>query len=411
MPEPVPAGIKLDFLSGDYDPDDALNTANWNARCLAGQGLPYDLMAWSFVRHSVPKTALQLCQEAAAVISLGGGCQMYFRQNEDMSFQPASFDIMREVADFVLPRRDYCKGIKPIPQIALFYSTAGWKQKVNDIYRPFGVNGIRGIMNALLDGQQAVEVLMTHHMEKRMEEYPVIVVPEWEVMEPEMIARLKEYVKKGGNLLVIGSEATVLFDDILGVQGVGERGASCLGFDNRFVDIQGKFREIRCEQGTEELARLYQTNDFRFPSGSAATIHKYGKGKVAGVYMNIGESYLSTTSPVFRDFLSELIGNLFPEPLVSVKGSHRVHVIPSEKDGRMLIQLVNTSGDHANRSVKGIDEIPELRDFNVVVRSEERPKKVLLQPDGRPLRFDYVDGKVTFVVPDLKIHDIVEIIK
>ena len=336
---------------------------------------------------------------------------MYFRQNEDMSFQPASFDIMREVADFVLPRRDYCKGIKPIPQIALFYSTAGWKQKVNDIYRPFGVNGIRGIMNALLDGQQAVEVLMTHHMEKRMEEYPVIVVPEWEVMEPEMIARLKEYVKKGGNLLVIGSEATVLFDDILGVQGVGERGASCLGFDNRFVDIQGKFREIRCEQGTEELARLYQTNDFRFPSGSAATIHKYGKGKVAGVYMNIGESYLSTTSPVFRDFLSELIGNLFPEPLVSVKGSHRVHVIPSEKDGRMLIQLVNTSGDHANRSVKGIDEIPELRDLNVVVRSEERPKKVLLQPDGRPLRFDYVDGKVTFVVPDLKIHDIVEIIK
>ena len=411
MPEPVPAGIKLDFLSGDYDPDDALNTANWNARCLAGQGLPYDLMAWSFVRHSVPKTALQLCQEAAAVISLGGGCQMYFRQNEDMSFQPESFDIMREVADFVLPRRDYCKGIKPIPQIALFYSTAGWKQKVNDIYRPFGVNGIRGIMNALLDGQQAVEVLMTHHMEKRMEEYPVIVVPEWEVMEPEMIARLKEYVKKGGNLLVIGSEATVLFDDILGVQGVGERGASCLGFDNRFVDIQGKFREIRCEQGTEELARLYQTNDFRFPSGSAATIHKYGKGKVAGVYMNIGESYLSTTSPVFRDFLSELIGDLFPKPLVSVKGSHRVHVIPSEKDGRMLIQLVNTSGDHANRSVKGIDEIPELRDFNVVVRSEERPKKVLLQPDGRPLRFDYVDGKVTFVVPDLKIHDIVEIIK
>ena len=119
-----------------------MNTANWNARCLAGQGLPYDLSAWRFVRHSVPKTALQLCQEAAAVISLGGGCQMYFRQNEDMSFQPASFDIMREVADFVLPRSDYCKGIKPIPHISLFYSTAGWKQKVNDIYRPFGVNGI-----------------------------------------------------------------------------------------------------------------------------------------------------------------------------------------------------------------------------------------------------------------------------
>lgn len=411
MPEPVPADIKLDFLSGDYDPDDALNTANWNARCLAGQGLPYDLMAWSFVRHSVPKTALQLCQEAAAVISLGGGCQMYFRQNQDMSFQPASFDIIRDVADFVLPRKDFCKGIKPIPQIALFYSTAGWKQEVNDIYRPFGVNGIRGIMNALLDRQQAVDVLMTHHLEKRMDEYPLIIIPEWGLIESEMIVRLKEYVKKGGNLLIVGSDATALFTDILGVHDLKRETASCLGFDNRFVDIQGEYRKVRCNSGTDELARLYQTNDFRFPAGIAATISKYGKGKVAGIYMNVGESYLSTTSPVLRDFISEIINKLFPEPLVTVKGSHRVHVIPSEKDGRMLVQLVNTSGDHANRHVKGIDEIPELRNLEVTIRMKKKPKKVLLQPDNKSLKFDFTGEKISFKVPELKIHDIVEIVK
>lgn len=411
MPEPVPADMKLDFLSGDYDPDDALNTANWNARCLAGQGLPYDLMAWSFVRHSVPKTALQLCQEAAAVISLGGGCQMYFRQNQDLSFQPASFGIMREVADFVLPRKEYCKGIRPIPQIALFYSTAGWKREVNDIYRPFGVNGIRGVMNALLDGQQAVEVLMTHHMVNSMEKYPLIVVPEWKEIEPEMIVRLKEYVQKGGHLLVIGSDATVLFDDILGVEGVKESTASCLGFDSRFVDIQGPFREIRLNPEVKELGRLYQTNDFRFPSGVAATISDYGKGKVAGVYMNMGESYLSSTSPVFRDFLSGIVNELFPDPLVSVQGSHRVHVVPAEKEGRMLIQLINTSGDHANRHVKGIDEIPVLTNLKVSVNISEKPRKVLLQPEGKLLKFDFTGNKVSIVIPELKIHDIVEIVK
>src|SRR5690606_11636272 len=72
MPEPIPEDLKLDFLSGDYDPDNALHTANWNTRCLAGQGQPFDLMAWSFVRPNTPKTAVQLCQEAASVISLGG---------------------------------------------------------------------------------------------------------------------------------------------------------------------------------------------------------------------------------------------------------------------------------------------------------------------------------------------------
>lgn len=411
MPEPVPGDMKLDFLSGDYDPDDALNTANWNARCLSGQGLPYDLMAWSFVRHSVPKTALQLCQEAAAVISLGGGCQMYFRQNQDLSFQPASFGIMEDVANFVLPRREFCKGITPIPQIALFYSTAGWKQEVNDIYRPFGVNGIRGILNALLDGQQAVEVLMTHHLEKRMEEYPVIVIPEWKMIEPELIVRLKEYVKNGGNLLVIGADATVPFDDVLGVKQTGKDVASCLGYDDRFVDVQGNYRKIQCNPGTQPLAQLYKTNDFRFPSGIAASVNQYGKGKVAGIYTNLGESYLATTSPVFRDFLSEVISELFSEPLVTVEGSHRINVVPATKDGRMFIQLVNTSGDHANRQIKGIDEIPVLTDIKVTVNMDNKPKRILLQPEGRTLKFSYAGKKASFTIPRLEIHDIVEIVK
>lgn len=411
MPEPIPGDMKLDFLSGDYDPDDALNTANWNARCLSGQGLPYDLMAWSFVRHSVPKTALQLCQEAAAVLSLGGGCQMYFRQNQDMSFQPASFDIMSDIADFILPRRQYCKDITPIPQIALFYSTAAWKHEVNDIYRPFGVYGIRGILNALLDGQQAVEVLMTHHLEKNMEEYPVIVVPEWKGIEPEIVIRLKNYVKEGGRLLVIGEEATVPFDDILGITQVGKGTASCLNYKRRFVDIQGSYREIRCNPETKELARFYSTNDFRYPSGISATINQYGKGQVAGIYSNLGESYLSTTSPVFRDFLSGVIAELFPNPLVSVEGSHRINVVPSTKNGKMLIQLVNTSGDHANRHVKGIDEIPALSDIKVSVRMNKKPKKVVWQPEGKALTFSFTAGKASFIIPRLAIHNIVEIIQ
>lgn len=411
MPEPVPADIQLDFLSGDYDPDDALNTANWNARCLAGQGLPYDLMAWSFVRRSVPKTALQLCQEAASVISMGGGCQMYFRQNEDLSFQPASFPIMNDVADFVLPRREYCKGISIMPQIALFYSTEGWKQKVNDIYRPFGVNGIRGIMNALLDGQHSVEVLMTHQLDKRMDQYPVVVVPEWETIEADMVVRLKKYVKNGGNLLVIGTEATSRFDDLLGVKDQGRENASCLGFEDQFVDMDGGFRKIACEPDTKEFARLYATNDFRYPSGIAATVRPCGKGKVAGVYMNMGETYLASTSPVYRNFLSALINELFPTPVVKVEGSHRINVVPAYKDGKMLVHLVNTSGDHANPKVKGIDEIPVLTDIRVIVSSDKRPKRITLQPEGKSLKYSYDGKNASFIIPQLPIHQIVEIIK
>jgi len=411
MPEPMPEDLQLNYLSGDYDPDDAMNTANWNSRCLAGQGKPYDLLAWSFVRHMVPKTALQLCQEAAAVISLGGGCSIYFRQNHDMSPQPAAFPIMKDIADFMIPRKEFCKGIKPLPQIGLFYSREGWRNKVDVVYQPAGVSGIRGVMNALLDGQQAVEVLMTHHLEKRMNEFPLIIVPEWEVMEPHIITQLKEYVKNGGNLLVIGVDATTHFYDILGVTEIKKGYSEKLGYDSRFIDVHSPYRVVECKTGTREFARIYATNDFRFPDGIAATVNNYGKGKVAGVYFDMGENYLTSTSPVFRDFLSGIVKELFPNPLVKVEGTHRINIVPTTKNGKTLIQLVNTSGDHANRHVKGIDEIPVLRDISVSVSTPNQPKEIILQPGNTRLKYTYSerDKRATVLIPELEIHNILEI--
>ncbi len=411
MPEPVPENIGLDFLSGDYDPSNSLHTANWNARCLAEQGMPFDLMAWSFVRPMDPKTAVQLCQEAAAVISVGGGCQIYFRQNADLSFQPASFHIMKDVADFMLPRRAFCKDISIVPQVGLFYSTAGWKKQVDDVYRPFGVNDIRGVMNALLDGQQSVQVLMTHHLKERMKDFPIIVVPEWEVIEPEIVSELKDYVKEGGKLLVIGSSSTKQFEDILQVKQIAgpRKVGQALGYDNRFVTVIGDYREVECLPGAEEQAQLYIENDFRYPDGVVATVNDYGKGKIGGIYVDLGKSYLSNTSPVLRDLISGIISELNPELKVKAEGSHKVNVVTTEKDGKLLIQLVNTSGDHANEKVKGIDEIPALQNLKVSVLASEKPESVWLQPEGIPLEFDFDNGDVKFTIPEIKIHNVVEI--
>ncbi|MDR2915584.1 MAG: hypothetical protein LBV74_12255 [Tannerella sp.] len=411
MPEPVPEDIGLDFLSGDYDPDNSLNTANWNARCLSGQGLPYDLMAWSFVRPNIPKTALQINQEAASVISLGGGCQVYFRQNEDMSFQPASFGIIKDIADFMLPRREFCKDISIIPQVGLFYSTEGWKESVDDIYRPFGVDDIRGIMDALLDGQQSVEVLMTHHLKEKMSSYPLIVVPEWEKMEDDMVASLKEYVRNGGRLLVIGSSSTRRFEDLLGVSRKKEpvRISLPIGYDERFVVVEGTYREVTCGADTKEMARFYETNDFRYPSGVVATVRKYGKGSIGGIYVDLGKTYLSNTSPVIRDLLADMIAELQPDMMVEVKGSHKVNLVTTSKDNKLLIQLINTSGDHANVKVKGIDEIPVLQDLKITVAMKKKPAYVKVQPEGNELDFSYESGRVNFILPRLEIHSIIEI--
>jgi hypothetical protein len=416
MPELVTVG--LDFLSGDFDPRNALNTAVWQSRCLSGQGKPWDLMAWSFTADwsgrnlpRNPKTAVQLCQEAAEVLAMGGGYQVYFKQNSDISMQPSGFDVMKHIADFVLPRREFCHKAVPVPQIGLFYSTAGWKAKTNAVYSSSDTGPIQGVLSALLDGQHSVEVLMSHQLERRLDQYPVIVIPEWEYIEPAIGGQLKKYVRDGGNLLVIGAKATQLFDDMCDItdQQPVALSSHYLGYDSRLAQVKSDYRPVEVAGKTKPFARMFSTTDFRFPAGIAAAVSPYGKGKVAAVYADIGDVYRVSTSPVIRDFLSGILEALLPEPLVMVEGSHKVHVVPATKDGRLFVNLVNTSGDHANPNYSGFDEIPSLTELKVSVKLDKKPSGVILQPEGTKVKVSYANGQAVFVVPELKIHTVIEL--
>jgi hypothetical protein len=266
-------------------------------------------------------------------------------------------------------------------------------------------------LSALLDGQHSVEVLMSHQLERRLDQYPVIVIPEWEYIEPAITGRLKKYVREGGNLLVIGAKATQLFDDMCDItdQQPVALSSHYLGYDSRLTQIKSDYRPVEVAGKTKPFARMFSTTDFRFSVGIAAAVSSYGNGKVAAVYADIGDIYRVSTSPVIRDFLSGILAALFPEPLVKVEGSHRVHVVPATKDGRLFVNLVNTSGDHANPNYSGFDEIPSLTELKVSVKLDKKPSAVILQPEGRKVNVSYANGQAVFVVPELKIHTVIEL--
>jgi hypothetical protein len=415
---PEPAAVGLDFLSGDLSAFNALNSAVWNSRCLAKQGKPWDLLSWDFtydyrskITYINHKPAVQLCQEGAEVIAMGGGYQVYFMQNEDLSFPPVTFNVVKEVADFILLRKKFCFKAVPIPQIALLYSTAGWKNQTNAIYREADTEGIQGLLSAFLDGQNAVEVLMTHQINNNMDQYPVIVVPEWEMIEPELKTELLEYVKNGGNVLVIGAKATRMFDDITGVKEKGDASFSGyrLGYNNHMAQLKSNYRPVELSGEDKLFASVYSAADFRLAAGPAATITNYGKGKIACVYADLGNTYRMSNSFVIRDFLSGIVKVLCPFPLVEIKGSHHVHLVPVKKDGKLMINLINTSGDHSNPNYAGFDEIPPLKDLEVSVMLGTKPQSVILQPEGKRLKFDFDNGKAKFIIPELKIHNIIEV--
>ena len=413
MPEPV--NTPVDYLSGDLTPSNAVYRASFESRCLAPQGKPWDIMAWSFAwgreLGNSTKTALQLQQEAAQVLSMGGGFQVYFKQNRDASFQPWTFSIMDEVAEFCREREAFTHQAQPVPQIALLYSNAGYKHISPNVYSPWSgeLNPLQGILYALLDGQHSVEILRENHLSGNMEHYPLIVVPEWEYLEPDFKDELVNYTRNGGKLLVMGAKAVKLFENELTVAFDGEikDQERQLGYEGHLAGLRTNFQPVKAKPGTETLGQLYTLMDDRFPDEHIfASVNKLGEGMIGAVYADLGNVYQQRKTTVYRDFLQGMVSRLFPEQMVEVAGSHKVHVAVNKKDDQLLLNLVNTSGDHANEDVYVYDEIPKIGPLQLSIRTAQKPAKVTLQPENQPVDFSYENGLLRFEVPGLSVHTI-----
>jgi len=415
MPEKVTIGV--DYLSGDVTPQNGVYRSAFESRCLAPQGKPWDLMAWGFSWNGdkMPmsiKSAVQLEQEAAQIMAMGGGVQFYFQQNRDLSIKPWLADMLSEIAFFCRERQPYCQKAKAIAQIALLYPTVSYQRNAPRPYsNPLGK--LEGALNLILDGQHTVEILMEHHLTGKMEQYPLIIIPECDFLGPSFLEELKRYVSGGGHLLIMGTETAKLFTNELGIKSLKTliEDNTFLASGNKIGSIRSSLDSVEVSPGVKVLSTFYNGSDFRAKGNMiASSMNTIGKGSITGVYFNAGSDYLEYKSPVLRDYITSHINTLFPDQLVKVSGSHLVHVTLNNLNGKIYVNLINIAGEHTNQKAIGYDEIPSLKNLTVSVKTNQKPARIVLQPGGIELKVDFQKGLSKVVVPELLIHSILEVV-
>lgn len=340
MPEPVSADVA--GLSGDFAPDDSVNSARFAGRCLEDQSVPWDLMSWSFSRKTrKQKPAVQLMQEAAVVLALGGGYQAYFKQDRDGALRdPSEMEVMARVARFCRDRQAYCHRSTAVPQIALLYSTAGHYRASPRLFHWAGSSGVtvlRQALTTMLNHQYSVQILSEHQLTGSMSDWPVIIVPGWEHLQPAFRDELAAYAKGGGRLLLIGPGPAKLFEDELASQ-----------------DAATPIVTVAAVDGT-------------FPM---------------------------------------ILAQVLPEPIVRVTGSNALDVSVRTLRDRLTIHLVNTSGPHANPPTEGIAKVAPLGPLTVAIRLPKEPRSIALQPEDRPLEFTWTGSHATVILPQLELYSI-----
>ncbi len=414
MPEKVT--IDVNFLSGDVTPQNGVYRSAFEARCLAPQGKPWDLMAWGFSWNGgeMPmsiKSAIQLEQEAAEIIAMGGGVQFYFQQNRDLSIKPWIAGMLEDIGKFCRERQKFCHKSTPVPQIVLVYPSKAY-QRNSPVPYSGSLGMLQGALDIVLDGQNAVEILMEHNLTGQMGKYPLIIIPECDYFDPAFKEELKGYVRNGGNLLIIGTETAQMFSNELGIKSAvkSPRDEAFISAGKKIGSIRSEILKVELDESSLPLTKFYKNSDFNYPDQTiASSMNNYGKGKIVAIYFNAGTSYDEYKTFVIRDFVNEIINQLMPEKVAEVTGSHLLHVAVNNLNGKLYVNLINASGDHKSQNTIGYDEIPVLRDLTIALNTENKPRSIILQPEGKTLRFKYIKGKSIVNLPELRLHSILEI--
>ena len=136
---------------------------------------------------------------------------------------------------------------------------------------------------------------------------------------------------------------------------------------------------------------------------------KYGKGNIVAVYYNIFDIYSKAPDFYIRNMMSEIIDNLDKDKFIEYNGQKFVDIVTAKKDGKLLINLTNTSGIYSEIRLRAYDEIPPLANIKITVKTEKEPKNVVLQPENiiPDYKYDSQTQNLTVKIESLHIHSII----
>lgn len=423
---------ELDYISGDFFGLDGPNFGRFAARCLSNHGKPWDLMAWSVMPgpeylfggdNGHHKEAIQLCQEAAVVLALGGGFE-YCGMQRNGGIERFVIDKAVTTAEFFRARQPFCFKAKHVPQAAVIFSTAAAYCDDNPTFRhnTEAADCTYGTLLAALDNQYSTEILITYQaLERDLSAYGLIILPEVAELEPALKDKLIAYARDGGSLIVAGPQSTRLFSEQLGVEiGPGNEKEEYI----HAVESSGFFASLYtkyCIAGkvagdTEVLNGFYPRNyPLTYSAGSdgdtplvAATVREFGQGKIAGVYFDMGP-YRHLKSAALRRLFGGVMERMFPEPAVKLRGSHLVDVSLMEKDGTLCVNLTNMGGQAFSAVDKTFDELPPLCGLEVEIAFDRQPAEVYIEPGHTVPEYTYQDGRISLGIERLDVHCVITV--
>ena len=423
----VPDNLQItDFISGDLAPTNSVDSARFDGRLMQSYGRNWDIMSWgiSYPVHHV-KSAVQLQQEAAVIMALGGGFQIYNMQDPQGTVKDEwAIPIWAEVSKYVRSRKAFCHNAKIKPDVGVLYSPKAYYSCMPQslFWRDNTYNTeLNGVLMALCDTGRSINILHTQTLEEqKLSQYQTIVITDYVKMETGVSEQLRVYVKNGGKLLIVGAQAAENLSQLFEIP--MEKGAEqpvvVLRSQGAAVEMRCPYMRLQNTTGILKMDECEVEGDLNchnppptiFVAGQIPSfaIYPFGQGSVGVIPVSFGRSYLQEMSWELKHFVMNCM-DAMNVGRARVNKTGTVELLVTEKDNKTYVHLINLLGEHRTQTVKTFESIPAVTDVQVELPLTQTPKFVKLQPENREISYKRTQNGISIQLPGVELYTIIEI--
>lgn len=427
QPDTIEAPI--DYISGDYSWIWGADRAAVEGRVIESRDITWDLMCWSFCKSGdrmtdenypwTMKTPIHLKQEVSEVIALGGAIMLYNVPQRTGWLTDWHQDLLGEVAKFCRERKDTCFKTKTASESAVLHLASHYYTRNDPLFNlGTSTDPIEGALHAILDNQISTDIITEKDALEKLDNYKLIVIPEQTMLSEKIIDSITAFAEKGGEVLMTGAHLARDYPQLAGAKpgekpaGIHHFNGVCLPVEGKAVKVDGDWTTVIVDEDTQVLTCCLTGEEVTHNSTDkpVATRREIGKGGITSIYGPIFEGYFHGHYPLLRQYVKNVIDTMDIDWKLEVTGPSWLEVVLREKDGKLIINLLNRgAGAMTNERRPIIDALPEIREVTIKVKQSSEPEQVKLLPENDELKFSYENQTVTITVPQIKVHDIVTI--
>ena len=364
-----------------------------------------------------------LIYETSLSLAQGGGSSIGDQMHPNGKLNPSTFSLIGAAYQEVEQKEPWCKGASNIADIAvLSVESMGANRNTGKQKADIGANRI------LLETKRLYNFI---DIDADFSNYKLIIMPDYIRFNEALKAKTQTYLSNGGKLLlsgVSGLDENNCFCVNAGIHYIGQNEFNPTFFIPNFDTVNRKTEYLmrpvshRFENRDAEILS-YGQNPFFNRTAQHFCSHQHApnnpdftyptsvlKNNIAYIGWEAFAGYGTSGYLHIKELVSFIINKLLGDDAsISVQNLPDRGIVTLTKLGcRKIVHLLYAHTTKRGNNVEVIEDIVPLYDIHVSVKGS-KPKSVTLVPQSIPLNFEYADGKTSFTVPKVYIHQMIAI--